>query len=242
MECEVNNSCVVLIFVKGVTETTENGFRYLDVMKRIWGIILVLTSVYGCEKQDVDCNDIWHYDAKEVAAYASVDTGWLALTVYNPGSINGMVLSQESLVGDFEISINEMMLQHAGLEAQFRMEVTSAGDDPSISGVAVQNGEAYAYVGLNQNSPQVRLISSHRGSIHIERSGSVITSAFRFGTVNLTVSDTVGTQDMSVRIVLGSLEPEQGKVRALLDDFMVQVQDPNSRVKGDGFNCAQTLL
>lgn len=227
----------MLIFVKCATETIENGFRYLDVMKRIGVIFLVLMSVYGCDDQDMKCAEIWNYDAREVAAYASVDTSWLALTVYNPGSVNAFVMSQESLVGEFEISINELILEHEGLEAQFRMEVSSSRDDGSISGVAVQNGEAYAYAGLDQNPSQVRLISTNKGSMSIERTGSVITSSFRFGTVSLTVSDTVEIQDMSVRLVLGSLDPEQGIIRALVDDFTIQNQDPNSKVKGDEFGC-----
>lgn len=188
--------------------------------------VLALVAVFsGCKKQNGRCENYstWELRTGDIAAYASVDSEWLALSVYNPTSVNAIELRQQALKGDFEVTVDHVILElNDTLEPQFRLEVYNTDDEQILSGVALQHGEAYAYVDLNNKGSHVRIIDTNEGTLKLERHGRAVTCSFSVGDVDFSFTDSLDVQPVGVRLVLGSVEEGQGHIRALVDNFWAQ--------------------
>lgn len=189
--------------------------------------------MYGCNSEEPACTTIWEYDAEQITAYAATDSGWLSLTVFNPTELNAISLKQSSFEGDFDIAINHLRMDTSYLEPQFRLEVFNLQEPSVVSGVALHTGEVYTYVDAVRNIPNIRLIHEHDGNMRITRRGDLVTCSFQFGTVSYSATDTLPSEEVALRLVFGSLEHGEGRIRVLVDDLMVTEGNAIS----DDFSC-----
>ncbi|MCF8277550.1 MAG: hypothetical protein K9J17_12525 [Flavobacteriales bacterium] len=214
-------------------------------MNRLLWLAIIICSIFiGCKEDSDPCRPIWDLDTRDIAAYAKTDTGWLSLVVYNPSTVNAISLSQQTLKGDFEVSIDHIVLDSNDvLGPQFRMEIYDLDDENVLSGVAVHQGEAYAYVNAQQFEEHLRLIPTNEGSMKIERSGNIVSSSFTFGSVSYAYSDSVEVKPVGVRLVLGALSAGQGRIGVWVDNFQsYDYEHGNSTTTGaevelDRFRC-----
>lgn len=203
----------------------------------------LLTS--GCAKQSSpDCYPNWEIDRHEISCTAAIDSGQLVLTAWNSSISNSIEMSRKRLESSFELSINLVDLEWDSLTApQFRFEVFDLNaPETLLAGLAVNKTAVYAYVGTEADQRDIRLISSHQGTLTIARSEGRMTCRAELGEVLISYSDTLMTNDLGVRLVLGATAPSTGKIQALLDDFVVsggwtQSQTSPPMVWSDYFDC-----
>ncbi|MCB9187296.1 MAG: hypothetical protein H6601_11220 [Flavobacteriales bacterium] len=207
-------------------------------MKQI--ILLALSFVlFGCDKTENQCPQIWDFHRSQLSATALIDSGTLKLQVWNPITPNAIELKQEFLKGNFDVSIDLLGLEGDTLShPQFRLEVyDNAESVSSLCGIAVQRNIFYCYAnGAEPENRDDRLIHSAIGTLQISRENGVITCSGNLGGVELSYSDTLGLQDMGVRLVLGSTIPTDGLVSVRVDDFRASHEWPDANIQGSPIN------
>ena len=233
----------MLKIVKGPRE----GFCYsiyIRHMRMLIPTLLVMLGLSACRTDEDTCPANWTLDKRELPVYAAVDSGRLVLSAWNAVSPNAIELSRQRLEGDFDLIIDLIGLDRDSLTSpQFRFEVFDLeGDESLVAGLAVNKTVVYAYVGTEADQSDIRLISSHQGTLTITRSEGRMTCRAELGEVVISYSDTLTTNDMGVRLILGATAPSTGKIQAVLDDFVVsggwthsQISAP--KVWSDYFDC-----
>ena len=200
-------------------------------------VLLCVTTLIlmACNEQASDCPAIWKLDRNDIATYALLDSSRLKMEAWNSTTPNAITLSQDGLIGDFEISIDLLSFEWDSLVApQFRMEVYNQNvPTEGISGVSINPSAFYTYVGTPENR-DMRIIHGYAGPITISRTAGIVSCSASFGGVELSFSDTLHTQDMSVRLVLGTTESSTNETYVQLDNFSVS---SSSAAQPDLFEC-----
>lgn len=224
-----------------LTEINSDEVRYLRGVRVSTLFLIIATGLVACNQDSETCPEFWNLERNQVSAYAKIDSSELVLEVWNPTSPDALVLGQGKLAGDFNVSVSLLEFEWDSLIVpQFRLEVYEPNNEQNkISGIAVNDVAYYCYSGVGPNKRDMRLIPYSTGSVSIRRAENIITCFANIGGVELSYSDTLVSDDLHVRMVLGTSENGTGLVTAKLDDF--QIDEPNSdntsEVFSDDFDC-----
>ena len=203
-------------------------------MRQILLCLMLGILVAGCNQDENGCDTVWQIDRNDLSSFARIDSSQLEMEVWNATTPNSIILTQSVLASDFELSINLLEFEwDSVVQPQFRLEVFDNSE--AVSGVAINADAFYCYVGEPQNR-DMRIMHGHTGPLQISREDEMITCSGSFGGVDLSFTDTLHSEELSVRLVLGATNTVNGQSRVVLDDFNILGQTEMT-VKPDDFSC-----
>lgn len=204
---------------------------------RLVGLLFVLVFVFaGCEKAEETCPIVWELDKNDLSSAAIVENGQLVLKARNATTPNSVVLTQETISGDFEASISiDEFAWDSLVEPQFRFEVYSIANPAEVGGVAINADVFYTYVQTTTNR-DVRIVHSQTGVASIARVADSLFCSATIGGISLTYGDAWTEENLGIRLVLGTTQTSTQNTQIWLSGFALNAEG-NTDVQSDNFTC-----
>ena len=195
----------------------------------------------SCNTEEEPCDTPWTKDRSQFTATAKVADGNMRVEVVASEPGNAIAVFQDSIEGEFEISIDFDEFSPGtgdGGYAQVVLFDAEAMNAP-ISGASIGTGMIDAFVGYPNGSLDSRMTNGTSGTISISRLDGIVTSSISVGNKLAETSSVLTASPLRISIEVGS---NQGQVQGTTGFTITRIRlsDDNGTIP-DGFDCEVLL-
>lgn len=217
-------------------------------------LLLAAIAFNACKPDDPDppvCPDVWEYTSGARTTYSFADSKVTLETADSTLPGVSQMLYQDSLRGDFTISLGfqnfdpgdagdgafmQLMVANGSTTQPATAKATIGNVSPA--GLGLQAGAVIDPTGLNPagNGGDYAAATEFAGSLTISRTGDQVTATSRVGGVVRTQTATFNTRACAVAVQLGSnYQKVTGATGAVLTTFTLS--GGGTEVSADDFGC-----